>query len=261
MLARPLAILTSLLVLAFPVCAHVGLDAPFEDVILVPGTVYLIQWSVIIQHNTTGFDLHYSINGPAGPWIPIAIGLDATGAITGATFSYHWTVPNTASTQVHVRVTQVNVAGNYSGASGNDNTIIPEPVTSTTPSISALSGGVHDIALNFPATFSGDTYVIGGSLTGPVTGSLPNVASFAFGAIYLPIIPDTYTLWTTSPPPPLTGGFTGSLDAFGAASATLTVPANLPPSMIGVTAYHGCVLVQGGVAILAGNPIAVTISP
>lgn len=245
-----------------PAAAHPHLVAPSGGVTLTPGTVYQIQWTIYIPHVTTSFELHYSTTGPAGPWLPIATGLDSSGSqILGTPFWYYWTVPNTVSGQVYVRVTQVNVGPSYTSASSTPNEIIAAPVSSTTPTISAASGGLYDLALSLPTSFAGDAYVVGGSFAGPVTAGLINVESFRFGAIYLPIRPDWYTTWSTDPTNPATTGFAGLLDASGGASASLQVPPNLSPAVIGHTVYHSCIVVTAGSASVAGNAVGVTITP
>jgi hypothetical protein len=73
--------------------------APNGGEVLVVGSTFTIQWQVVVPHNTLNWNLEYSISGPSGPWLPIAIDLPV-----GMT-SYQWTVPNAPSTEVRVRVT------------------------------------------------------------------------------------------------------------------------------------------------------------
>jgi hypothetical protein len=110
-------LLASLAALTQPCRAHVGLLAPNGGEVLVVGSTFTIQWQILVPHNTLNWDLEYSISGPSGPWLPIAIDLPV-----GMT-SYQWTVPNTPSTQVRVRVTQDNSGTDYTDVSDSDLTI------------------------------------------------------------------------------------------------------------------------------------------
>jgi hypothetical protein len=110
-------LLTTVAGLSQPCRAHVALIAPNGGEILVVGSTFTIQWQVVVPHNTLNWDLEYSISGPSGPWLPIAIDLPV--ALT----SYQWTVPNTPSTQVRVRVTQDNSGTDYDDISASDLTI------------------------------------------------------------------------------------------------------------------------------------------
>ncbi|MCA8948099.1 MAG: hypothetical protein KDE27_01275 [Planctomycetes bacterium] len=99
--------------------AHVALIAPNGGEVLPAGSVYTIRWQIVIPHTTLNWDLEYSISGPNGPWLPIALDLPAN------TTSYQWTVPNTPSDHVRVRVTQDNSGTDYIDISDNDLAIVP----------------------------------------------------------------------------------------------------------------------------------------
>ena len=185
-----------LAVIAGTLSAHVNLIAPNGGVILTPGTVCVIRWQVAIQHNTTGWNLHYSpING-SGPWTTIALGLPVGDPAAGAMHTYYWTVPNVPSGEVLVRVTQVNQGSNYDDESAAVNEIIPIPVTAAPASISGSTGGTHAVSLAFPPSLGGLPYIVGGSTSGALTPANPSIANAVIGDFVLPLIPDWYTDWT-----------------------------------------------------------------
>ena len=56
---------------------HVTLDSPNGGEEMEVGTSYQVTWHVHIEHDTQNWDLHYSTEGPSGPWIDLAIDLPA----------------------------------------------------------------------------------------------------------------------------------------------------------------------------------------
>lgn len=84
--------------------AHVALDAPNGGEMLSPGSMVTISWHDVIQHGAANYDLWYSISGAAGPWESIAA--DLRFADDSVPYSYEWTVPNTPSEHVSIRVRQ-----------------------------------------------------------------------------------------------------------------------------------------------------------
>lgn len=240
--------------------AHVTLDAPTGGVILTPSTISVIKWHVLIQHSTTGWDVHYSTTSGTGPWIPIALGLPVGNPVAGAVHTLYWTVPNTVSSQVFVRVTQVNLGNSYTGVSAFGNEIIVAPVSASPATVSATTGGAHVITMQFPATLAGSPYVVAGSLSGPMVPSYPSIGSSIFGGFALPLIPDWYMDWTLMSPSPVLMGFQGLLDVTGAATATLAIPPNLPPSMVGFSGHHASGIVGAGTLIATGNAAPLTIT-
>jgi len=99
--------------IAGPALGHVKLDAPNGGEVLEVGSVFVIEWHVVIQHRTRNWHLRYSTTGASGPWLPIATKLRAGDITAGAIHTYDWTVPNTPSDRVRVRVRQDNAYGDY----------------------------------------------------------------------------------------------------------------------------------------------------
>ena len=181
--------------------------------------------------------------------------------MAGAVHTFYWTVPNTVSSQVFVRVTQVNLGNSYIGVSPFANDIIPTPVSASPSTVSATIGGAHVISAQFPTALAGSPYVVAGSLSGVMTPAYPFIESSTLNGFALPLIPDWYMDWTRTSLSPVLMGFLGLLDATGAATATLTIPPNLPPSMVGFAGHHACGVVGGGTLIAVGNGAPLTITP
>lgn len=122
MRARTSICLVALLVAA-PLEAHVTLGEPNGGEVLTVGDAVMVEWVVAIQHNTENWDLWYSTTGAGGPWTAIATDLPAGDTNPGAMHAFTWTVPDTPSTQVRVRVRQDNVGMDYEDTSEADVTI------------------------------------------------------------------------------------------------------------------------------------------
>lgn len=109
--------------------AHVTLDAPNGGEELEAGSVSQIVWHETVTHQLVNFDLWYSVNGPEGPWLEIAP--DINPAAQEGSFSYDWTVPETPSEQVRVRVRQDNVAVDYEDISNANLAILTTTAAET----------------------------------------------------------------------------------------------------------------------------------
>ena len=107
----------ALLLLAGSASAHTDIVSPNGGEVLTPGSTFTVQWKVLIQHNQTSWDLWYSTTGSSGPWIPIATNLPPGSPAAGSIHSYAWTVPNTPSNDVYVRVRMNNPGTDYYGVS------------------------------------------------------------------------------------------------------------------------------------------------
>tara|TARA_B110000881_G_scaffold75938_1_gene66117 strand:- start:1475 stop:2017 length:543 start_codon:yes stop_codon:yes gene_type:complete len=92
---------------------HVQLLTPSGNDVLEVGTTLEVTWKITIPHDTINWDLHYSVSGQKGPWEPIATDLPVGDNTQNSIHTYDWTVPNTVSDMVWVRVTQDNKGGNY----------------------------------------------------------------------------------------------------------------------------------------------------
>ncbi len=101
------------LVLANPARAHVILDLPNGGEELEVGSMYTIQWHIVIQHNQLNWDLWYSTTGSNGPWTVIAMDLPPGSFAVGSVHTYDWTVPDDQDDSVWVRVRMDNAGTDY----------------------------------------------------------------------------------------------------------------------------------------------------
>jgi len=120
-----------LLVGAPNLLAHVQLNAPNGGETLIVGSVYTIEWEVLVQHETIDWSLSYSVNGDAGPWININASIPPGDITTGAIHTYNWTVPDNVSAAVRVHVKQNNVGSDYEDISDADLAIAQPPTEPT----------------------------------------------------------------------------------------------------------------------------------
>ena len=152
--------------LAGSAAAHVDLDEPNGGEQLDAGSVFRIEWTVAQAHNLVDWDLWYSTNGLQGPWIPIAMDLPPGNPAAGSQHHYDWTVPNTPSTSVRVRVRQDNTGTDYTDESDADleirlacappavycaaktNSLGCDPAISATGCASASSAGPFDVVVD-----------------------------------------------------------------------------------------------------------------
>ena len=103
---------------------HVTLDDPNGGEVLEPGTVFTIEWHIVIAHNLQNWDLWYSTSGPGGPWIVIAMNLPAGDPSVGSVHTYDWVIPDNPTTLGRVRVRMDNSATDYEDISNANFTII-----------------------------------------------------------------------------------------------------------------------------------------
>lgn len=71
------------------------------------GTTQTITWNAADNIGVDSVDVDYSLNGPGGPWAPVAHGIPNTG-------TYDWTLPNVPSDSALVQVTAFDAALNQS---------------------------------------------------------------------------------------------------------------------------------------------------
>ncbi|MEE9130145.1 MAG: hypothetical protein V3T84_09015 [Phycisphaerales bacterium] len=116
------------LVMANPARAHVRLDLPNGGEELEVGSIYTIQWTILIQHNQLNWDLWYSTTGSNGPWIEIAMDLPPGSFAPGSVHTYDWTVPDDPDDSVWVRVRMDNSGTDYFDVSNAPFSIVPAPV-------------------------------------------------------------------------------------------------------------------------------------
>lgn len=105
--------------------AHVRLIAPNGGEELQVGSVFTVEWTIVIAHNQINWDLWYSTAGPEGPWIPIATDLPPGAFEAGSIHTYDWTVPDSVSDQVYVRVRMDNSGTDYEDISNAAFSIVP----------------------------------------------------------------------------------------------------------------------------------------
>ncbi len=112
------------------------------------------------------------------------------------------------------------------------------PLSADVFAISIAVGGAQTLALDAGPDRAGQFYLLLGSLT----GTSPGVSIDAF---VLPVNVDSYTLHTLTSPntPPLTSSF-GTLGATGFATATFTLAAGSPATLLGLTANHAYVTLE-----------------
>lgn len=121
---RALILATSVATLAAATAtAHPQINKPNGGVTLPCGSVYTIEWTINIAHNTLNWDLWYSTSGTGGPWIVIAMDLPPGDITVGSIHTYDWVVPDDVSSDVYVRVLQDNSGADYIDRSNNANTI------------------------------------------------------------------------------------------------------------------------------------------
>jgi FG-GAP repeat len=123
--------------------------------------------------------------------------------------------------------------------------------------VSASAGGSQPLQLGACPEHAGDYYLILGSVSG-TTPALP------LGAADLPLVVDAYTLFgLQNPNSPLLPASLGTLDSWGRASTSFTLPPQSVPNFIGSTVHHAyLVLDQTTLAVeLASNPTPLLIAP
>jgi len=114
--------------------AHVGITAPPPEAGLYPGEVVAVEWTDVIAHQTTGYDIDL-VPDPEN-YDPLAIVHD----LPPDTQSYAWLVPNVrCESGCLLYVTQVNAGTNYDN--GIPITIAydesADPVASAEPALDA----------------------------------------------------------------------------------------------------------------------------
>ncbi|MAG57682.1 MAG: hypothetical protein CMJ83_15435 [Planctomycetes bacterium] len=127
-------------------------------------------------------------------------------------------------------------------------------------SVSLAAGGSQILHVAAPAAAAGNVYHLLGTTGGTWPGIhlplviLPLNVDAAFGwFFYTALLPNTQLLQASR----------GYLDAAGAATVTLDLPAGLPPALAGLVAHHACLVTdaQTGIPVHASHPAAVTLVP
>jgi hypothetical protein len=112
-------------------------------------------------------------------------------------------------------------------------------LTANSKTISATSGGTINLTLGFPSSAAFDDYkvLLSATGTGPTT----------YG-VDIPLTQDSLVIDTFfgNYPVPNHTNMHGTLDASGDATASLTIPAGIPPGLIGRTYYFAAIANQPG---------------
>lgn len=277
--------------LASPTSAHVELDKPDGGELLAAGDAFTIEWHVVILHGQKDWDLWYSTTGPAGPWIEIATDLPPGSALAGSVHTYDWTIPDTPSTDVYVRVRQDNFDQDYDDVSDAAFTITGTPATDCdadgvpdtdelasgaetdfdgdgtidacqpfhvdVAQISVATGGAQTMTLAAGAAHAGELYLVAGSANGTAPGT-------PYGGLVVPLNLDFYSVLTLqhAGQPPFAGTL-GTLDAAGGATAAFDAPLGvLDAGMVGLSLHHAFVTLDaGGGLAFASNAMPLAIVP
>ncbi len=134
-----------LLVTGIQLFGHVELIRPQGGETFTVGEEVLIEWNVLIAHDTQNWDLLFSPDGGQN-WEPIASDL-SPGAL-----SYSWTVPDVITSQGRIQVIQDNAGADYNDISGDfsiegnasslNALFIPDILTGPSVSLNLQSGQV-----------------------------------------------------------------------------------------------------------------------
>lgn len=129
-------------------------------------------------------------------------------------------------------------------------------LSGTPSSLSLTTGGVHTLALDLGSANAGLLYLVLGSRTGWAPG-------LAVGSVTVPLVPDGWFDFTLAFfNQAQLGNTLGALDSNGRATATLTVPPGLTPTLAGEVFHHAAVLLDASLAVVdATNPVPLTLVP
>ena len=123
--------------------------------------------------------------------------------------------------------------------------------------LSLATGGTITFTLDAGPAFAGDTYFLVGSTTGTEPG-------IPLSGVTLPLVVDGYLVTTFTRPntPPLANSL-GTLDGSGRATATLTLPAGLPPALAGLQVFHAFLALDpvSQAVLFASSPARLTLAP
>ncbi|MHC4376702.1 MAG: hypothetical protein ACYS26_08915 [Planctomycetota bacterium] len=123
-------------------------------------------------------------------------------------------------------------------------------------SLSLAAGGVHTLSLDLGPTNAGLLYLVLGSRAGWAPG-------LAVGSVTVPLVPDGWFDFTLAFfNQAQLGNTLGVLDAHGLATATLTLPPGLTPTLAGEVFHHAAVLLDSALVVVdATNPVPLTLTP
>jgi hypothetical protein len=128
-------IIVFLLLLCDPIIskAHVGLDYPLGGETFIVGQSIIIQWHVVVPHDTENWDLLLSLDAGV-TWDTIILNIPTE------VLSYEWVIPDNITSLARVRVIQDNADQNY-----QDNSMNFSIVSNTAPPL--LDAPANDIVI------------------------------------------------------------------------------------------------------------------
>jgi len=107
--------------------AHTRLIAPNGGEQLEVGSVFQVQWTIVISHTLLNWDLWYSTDSSTGPWTEIAMDLPPGPMEVGSEHTYDWTIPDAVDDSVWVRVRMDNSGTDYEDVSDQPFAIVSPP--------------------------------------------------------------------------------------------------------------------------------------
>lgn len=130
-----------------------------------------------------------------------------------------------------------------------------QTLTAGTSTIYLLTGGTQTFTLTGGSGLAGKTYLVLGSVSGTAPG-------FPAGPFTLPLNFDFYFDFTLLNPNTLIVGSLGVLDASGNATAALTLPPGIDPSLAGLVGHHayGVVDTMTGAILGVSNAVSLTLA-
>ena len=141
--------------MAGPAYGHVRLIVPNGGEELEVGTVFTIEWTILIQHNQLNWDLWYSTTSSTGPWTQIVMNLPPGSFNVGSVHTYDWTIPDDPDDSVWVRVRMDNAGTDYYDVS-NGGFRIQEPLLGDLNCDDVINA--FDIEPFLVALFDADSY-------------------------------------------------------------------------------------------------------
>ncbi|MCB9831085.1 MAG: hypothetical protein H6807_01320 [Planctomycetes bacterium] len=249
-------VLAALALVGLPLQAHVKLDSPNGGQTLTPGQVTQIVWHPTAAHATIGWDLEYSLNGSAGPWLPIALNIAPGDISAGSMHVWYWVVPATDSGSVRVRVRQVNNGTDYTDVSDADLAIL-STLAGDVASVSVANGGSQLLSFTGGAALGGSGFITLGNFSGTIPG-------IPYQGFLIPLNQDFY--FDQSLLYPNLAPFTNSLGALAGDGSTATLfslgAGALSPAVVGVVLHHAVVVVDAGLNVLhVSNPVPLQLAP
>ncbi len=110
-----------------PSLAHVRVNTPNGGESLEVGTNYIVEWEIVIMHDTQNWDVFYSTESNGGAWDQIGFDLPAGDTSVGSIHTFEWTIPDNLAPDAWLRVVQDNSGRDYEDVSDGSFAIVPAP--------------------------------------------------------------------------------------------------------------------------------------